>query len=54
MGIIVATGLSIAAIIAARRHKNEDPNTGRVVAGFGIFLLLVAIGNAGNQVWHIC
>jgi hypothetical protein len=54
MGIVIATGLSIAAIIAARRHKNSDPGTGKVVAGFGIFLLLVAIGNAGHQTWHIC
>ena len=46
MSLVIATGLSIAAIIAARRHNNSDPATGKVVAGFGIFLLLVAIGNS--------
>lgn len=46
MGLVVATGLSVAAIIAARRHNNPEQGTGKVVAGFGIFLLLVAIGNS--------
>jgi len=45
MSGIIATGLAVAAIIFARRHNNEDPNAGNVVAGFGLFLLLVAVGN---------
>ena len=45
MAGIIATGLSVAAIIMARRYNNDDPNAGNVVAGFGLFLLLVAVGN---------
>jgi hypothetical protein len=45
MYLVLATGISVAAIIAARRHNNSDPSAGNVVAGFGVFLLLVALGN---------
>ena len=46
MSLVIATGLAITSIIVARRHNNDDPKAGKVVAGFGIFLLLVAIGNS--------
>lgn len=46
MSLIIGTGLAVTAIIAARRHNNSDPAAGKVVAGFGIFLLLIAIGNS--------
>jgi len=50
MSLVLITGLSVAAIIMARRSNNKDKNAGKVVAGFGIFLLLVAIGNTH----HFC
>ena len=49
MYAIIATGLSVAAIIVARRYNNPDPAAGNVVAGFGLFLLLVAVGDCHSH-----